>query len=128
MTTTCCTPSATAPSAPATREPALRKPRYSSSGTDQEFIIKVELPGVPKDAVSIDFDQNVLTVQASRRDTAPDSWKPLHRELSDLGYALRLRLNAPIDDAKLSAQFNDGVLTVTLPIREAAKPRQIAVN
>ncbi len=126
--TTCCTPSTTVPSTAAANEQALRKPRYSTSGTDQAYTIKVELPGVPKDAVTIGFDQNVLTIQAARRETAPGSWKPLHRELNDLGYALRLRLNAAIDEDKLNAQFSDGVLIVTLPIREAAKPRQIAVN
>jgi len=106
----------------------LRKPRYSTSASDQAYTIKVELPGVPKDAVTIGFDQNVLSVEAARREPVPSSWKPLHRELNDLGYALRLRLNAPIDEDKLSAQFTDGVVTITLPIREAAKPRQIAVN
>lgn len=126
--TTCCTPSTTAPSAPAANQQALRKPRYSTSASDQAYTIKVELPGVPKDAVTIGFDQNVLTLEAARREPVPSSWKPLHRELNDLGYALRLRLNAPIDEDKLSAQFTDGVLIVTLPIREAAKPRQIAVN
>lgn len=126
--TTCCTPSTTAPSAPAANEQALRKPRYSTSASDQAYTIKVELPGVPKDAVTIGFDQNVLSVEAARREPVPSSWKPLHRELNDLGYALRLRLNAPIDEDKLSAQFTDGVVTITLPIREAAKPRQIAVN
>lgn len=126
--TTCCTPSsATAPAA-ATNELPLRKPRYSTTSTDSAYTIKVELPGVAKDSVTISYDQSVLTVQAPRRVAAPESWKPLHRELNDLGYALRLRLNAPIDEDKLTAELTDGVLTVNLPIREAAKPRQIAIN
>ena len=126
--TTCCTPSsATAPAA-ASNELALRKPRYSTAGTDTAFTVKVELPGVAKDSVSISYDQSVLTIQAPRRVAAPESWKPLHRELNDLGYALRLRLNTPIDEDKVAAQFADGVLSVTLPIRGAAKPRQIAIN
>jgi HSP20 family protein len=126
--TTCCTPSPSATSAPAKVEQTLRKPRYSTSGTDQAYTIKVELPGVAKDSISIDFDQGVLTIQGQRKSTAPESWKPLHRELNDLGYALRLRLNSQVDEDKVSAQFADGVLTLTLPVRETAKPRQIAVN
>jgi HSP20 family protein len=126
--TTCCTPSTTTAPAAATHELPLRKPRYSTAGTDTAYTVKVELPGVAKDAVTIDFDQSVLTIQAPRKTVAPEAWKPLHRELNDLGYALRLRLNAPIDEDKVSAQFADGVLTVTLPIRETAKPRQIAIN
>jgi HSP20 family protein len=126
--TTCCTPSPSATSAPAKAEQTLRKSRYSADGTDQAYTIKVELPGVAKDSISIDFDQGVLTIQGQRKSTAPESWKPLHRELNDLGYALRLRLNSQVDEDKVSAQFADGVLTLTLPVRETAKPRQITVN
>ncbi len=57
----------------------------------------------------------------------PD-WKPLYRELSDVNYQLKLKLNVPVEDSKLSAKLEDGVLTLTLPVKEAAKPRTIAVS
>lgn len=106
----------------------LRKPRYEVQSATDAYTIRVELPGVPKDALSIDYDQDVLTIQGQRKAAAPENWKPLHRELNDLGYVLRLKLNAPVDEDELVAQLADGVLTLNLPIREAAKPRRIEIN
>lgn len=104
------------------------KPRYAVTSDDQSYVVRVELPGVPKDAVSIDFDKEVLSIKAARKNAVPESWKSVHRELNDLGYVLRLKLNSRVDEEKLSAQLVDGVLTLTLPIREAAKARKIEVN
>ena len=53
--------------------------------------------------------------------------KALHRELSPLSYLLRLRLNAPVNEEQMTAQFEDGVLSLRLPLKEVAKPRQIPV-
>jgi len=127
--TTCCSPtqSCTTEAASTAAQPTM-KPRYTTSGGDDAYVINVELPGVPKDAISIDLEKDVLTIQGTRKAPVPEAWKPLHRELNHLGYTLRLRLNAPVDDSKLTANFADGVLTVKLPIKEAAKPRRIEVN
>lgn len=114
--------------APETAAQTLRKPRYFVEASEDAYTIRVELPGVAKNAISIDHDQGVLTIQGQRKATTPESWKPLHRELNDLGYMLRLKLNAPVDEDKLVAQLADGVLSLILPIREAAKPRRIEIN
>ena len=125
MTATCTPPASTTA---ATEAFTSVKPRYAVSNGNESYVVRVELPGVPKNAVSIDFDKSVLTIKSARKSAVPDSWKPLHRELNDLGYTLRLKLDAPVDEEKLNAQLTDGVLTLTLPIREAAKPRRIEVN
>ena len=126
MTSTCNAPScATASSNVAER---TLNPRYAVTSNDQAYVVRVELPGVAKDAVKIDADKGVLTLQAARKNAVPETWKALHRELNDLGYTLRLKLNTQVDEDKLSAQFADGVLTLTWPVREAAKPRRIEVN
>lgn len=129
--TTCCTPATTtAPAAPdaAQAESQARKPRYAVQGSDQAYTIQVELPGVAKENVTIDYDADVLTIKGRRESTVPAAWKPLHRELNDQSYVLRLRLNAPVDETRLTAQLADGVLAINLPVREAAKPRRIEVN
>ncbi len=107
---------------------AAVKPRYAVTSDDQSYVVRVELPGVPKDAVSIDFDKEVLSIKADRKSAVPEGWKPVHRELNELGYLLRLKLNSRVDEEKLSAQLVDGVLTLTLPVRDAAKARKIEVN
>lgn len=128
MTASCCSPQTQAQTAAPTATEVQRKPRYAVTSTDEAYTLRVELPGVAKDGVSIDSDKGVLTIQGQRKSAAPESWKPLHRELNHTSYVLRLKLNARVDEDKLTAQLADGVLNVTLPVREAAKPRRIEVG
>jgi len=106
----------------------LQKPRYTVRSSAEAHEIRVELPGVPKSDVKIDLDQNILTVQTEGRNAVPETWMPLHRELSTADYLLRLRLHAPADADRLKATLENGILTLHLPIAEEAKPRQIAVE
>jgi HSP20 family protein len=74
------------------------------------------------------LDDGVLHLTAPRRSTVPENWKPLHRELSDAGYELRLKLNDRVDESRLSAGLEDGVLTLVLPVKETVKPRSISLQ
>jgi HSP20 family protein len=123
---TCCNPTQTQTQV---QEPSTAvRPRYRVQNAADSFSVQVELPGVKKENVNVNFDDNVLTVRARRSTTPPADWKPLHRELNDVDYLLRLKLNARVEDSKLSAQLADGVLTLALPVKETAKPRTIPVN
>lgn len=122
--TTCCTPTQTK----VQEETASVKPRYRVQNAAESYAVQVELPGVKKENVTINLDQNVLTVRGCRSTAVPADWKPLHRELSDVDYLLKLRLNVPVEDSKLSAHLADGVLNLTLPMKETAKPRTIPVS
>lgn len=125
-------PSSTA--APTAKAPAcgvnesLQKPVYSVSSTGDAFQVRIEMPGVPKAGVKVDFEDKMLTVRGERNKVTPESWKTLHRELPALNYQLRLRLNAPIDEERLAATMENGVLNLVLPVRETAKPRRITVQ
>ena len=123
--TTCCTPPAT--STTTQQETPGVKPRYNVDGDANAWSIRVELPGVKKENVTIGLDGEVLTIQAKRTSSVPSEWRALHRELSEEDFLLRLKLNAPVDENKLSAKLEHGVLTVALPAKEAAKPRTIPV-
>jgi len=124
---TCCTPRTDA-SAAQTSEPAGVKPRYTVDGDKVAYAIHVELPGVKKDDVTINIDSDVLTIHAKRAITAPADWKALHRELVEDDFDLRLKLNAPVDEGRLTASLDSGVLTVNLPVKETSKPRAILVS
>jgi HSP20 family protein len=126
MTTTCCNP--TPNQQTAETQSAAVKPRYFVDGTQEAYEVRVELPGVAKDGVNINLEDNVLTLRAQRKPGALSEWKTLHRELSGLDYLLRLRLNAQVDEDKMSAALDQGVLTLKLPVREAAKPRRIEIQ
>jgi HSP20 family protein len=104
------------------------KPRYMVNVAKDSYAVRVELPGVRKDSVHVNLDRDVLTIRAERKPITADGWKTLHRELHESSYGLRLKLNAPVDDAALSAKLEDGVLVLNLPLKETAKPRQIAVQ
>ena len=132
MNSTCC-PSSTSASTQAAPSnvgatESLQKPRFNIDRKDDAFVIRVEMPGVPKAGVKVEYHEEVLTVRGERSAPAPADWKPLHQELSNLNYELRLKVNSPVDDGKLSASLEDGVLTLTLPVKAAALPRQISVN
>lgn len=123
-----CSPSTCAPSATSGVTESLRKPLYNVNGSADAYEVRVELPGVPKNGVKLDLDDNILTVRGERNSAVPEGMKTLHRELSPLNYLLRLRLNTPVDEEKMTAKLEDGMLTIALPVRQAAKPRQITIQ
>jgi HSP20 family protein len=105
-----------------------RKPIYSVTGGPTAFDVRIEMPGVSKSGVTINLDQNILTVRGERAPVAADSWKALHRELSQHNYHIRLRLNSLVDPDTMKATMENGVLNLRLPVKETAKPRQIQVQ
>ena len=123
---TTCSPRNCTPATSGVTE-SLRKPLYNVKGSPEAYEVRVELPGVPKSNVKLDLEDNILTVRGERNTTVPEGVKAIHRELSPLSYVLRLRLNTPVDEEQMNAKLEDGVLTLRLPIKEAAKPRQIPV-
>jgi HSP20 family protein len=123
-----CTHSTCAPAAPSGVTESLRKPLYHVNGNAEAYEVRVEMPGVPKSGVKLNLEDNILTVRGERTSNAREGLKALHRELSALNYLLRLRLNTPVNEEKMTAKLEDGVLAITLPLRQTAKPRQITVN
>lgn len=123
---TTCSPRTSAPATSGVTE-SLRKPLYNVNGNSEAYEVRVEMPGVPKSGVKLDLEDNILTVRGERNATVPEGMKTLHRELSPLSYLLRLRLNTPVEEDKMTAKLEDGVLTLRLPLKEVAKPRQIPV-
>lgn len=96
--------------------------------TDENVVLMVDLPGVDAGTIDVDIDRGVLTVRAQR--TAPTiegaTW--LTRERSTGAVVRKLRLGDGIDTETVAADYADGVLTVTLPVAEGAKPRKVAVS
>ncbi len=124
---TTCSPRSSAPATSGVTE-SLRKPLYNVNSSTDAYEVRVEMPGVPKSGVKLDVEDNILTVRGERNVTVSAGMKALHRELSPLSYLLRLRLNTPVDEDRLTAKLDDGVLSIRLPIKETAKPRQIVVQ
>lgn len=133
MNTTCeneacvTTPTQTCnPTAGVTESP--QKPRYTVTNRDEAFEIAVDLPGVPKSAVQVQLEDDILTVRGERHTATPEAWKTRHREISAQPFLLRLRVNTPVNDEQLTASLEDGVLKVNLPLKTPAKARKIEVQ
>lgn len=103
------------------------KPLHQITENDDTFGVVVELPGVAKDALEITAEENQIRVVGRRTWKQPDGWTALHRETVDAPYELVLQHDNAIEVEKVSAEFRDGLLRLTLPKHEAVKPRKIAV-
>jgi HSP20 family protein len=93
-----------------------------------EIRILAELPGVSPDDVKISVENNVLTVHGTKHQATEEKSDRVHRyERSYGAFERSFTLPATVDAEKIKARYEHGVLTVTLPKAEKAKPRQIEV-
>lgn len=92
------------------------------------FVIHFDLPGVDPESIDVEVERNVLTLSADR------SWRPI--EGDDVVAAERLHgqfrrqllIGDGLDPDKMHVTYEQGVLTITLPVAERSKPRKFAVN
>jgi HSP20 family protein len=91
------------------------------------FVIELDLPGVRPDTLDIDVERNVLTVRAERPARNGD-WEMLASERPTGLFSRQLVLGDNLDLDKVSADYVDGVLRLTVPVAEKAKPRKIEVS
>lgn len=122
----CNCPTETAP----TKEPneTIHRPQFRISGNADGTTVSVALPGVRKEDLKLTLLESGLRVEAGRHDEVPETWKT-HRDPGSVRrYGLDLRLGSRLDGTRTTAVLDAGVLTLQVPIREEAKPRQIQVN
>jgi len=94
-----------------------------------QLSVTVDLPGVRREDIQISFNDGVLTLAAERKagaEVKEDGY--LRRERYAGRYERRLAVRTPVNVEGVKAVYRDGVLTVTLPKLEAAKPKQISVT
>ena len=104
------------------------KPVYEVTATDDAYGLTVSLPGVAKDGLEITAEEGQIRIVGRRAWKQPEGWTALHRETVDAPFELVLGHENAIDTEKVSAELRDGLLRVSLPKPEAAKPRKIAVG
>lgn len=96
--------------------------------TEAGFEVALDMPGVDPKAIQIQVEEQVLTVQAERRPAAPKE-SSVHRSERPTGtFSRSFTLPGSVDGTRVEARYDAGVLTVTLPKREEAKPRTIQVK
>jgi HSP20 family protein len=94
-----------------------------------EIVLRAELPGLKREDLDIRVENNTLTLRGERKHDAEVKQESYHRvERSYGAFSRSFSLPATVNTEKVQATFADGVLTITLPMREEAKPRQIQVQ
>ena len=91
-------------------------------------VVHLEVPGVPPDQITIEAQGRTLTVAGKRDSTAPEG-SGFHRRERDSGaFSRSLQLPEDLDVARTEASYAHGLLTLRVPKKEAATPRQISVR
>jgi HSP20 family protein len=102
-------------------------PRADVELSEHGYVIHAELPGVDKSGLEITLDKGELTIVGHRQIEAP-SGELIHREIRHYDFRRIYKLDPAVDTAKVTARFDHGVLTLSLPKTESVKPRQILVD
>jgi HSP20 family protein len=104
-------------------------PAIDVSDDDERYTITVELAGAKKDDVHVELHEGVLTIRGEKRSEREErKERRRYTERTYGAFRRSLRLPPDADAERLEAKFTDGVLTLTIPKSEEAKPRTIAIK
>ncbi|MEV7775789.1 Hsp20/alpha crystallin family protein [Kitasatospora sp. NPDC086791] len=93
------------------------------------FVIALDLPGVPLEAIEVDVLGRVVTVKAERRPTPRgENARTRLAERSHGVFERRIQLADSLDPGRIAAHLQDGVLTLTVPVTSASRPRKITIR
>jgi HSP20 family protein len=94
-----------------------------------EVVLKAELPEMKREDISVTFENGVLTLKGERKFEQETTKENYHRVERRHGtFSRSFTLPNTVDASRISAAYKDGILTIRLPQREEAKPKQIDVN
>jgi HSP20 family protein len=99
------------------------------SNGQHELVLKAELPEMKEEEIDLTVEENTLTLRGERKVDTEVTEEQFHRIERRYGsFARTFALPPTVDTAKVSAEYKAGVLTIRLPLREEAKPKQIKVQ
>jgi len=90
------------------------------------LVVKADLPGVEKENLDLQVENNLLTIRG--KPTHTTAGEAIYREYELVNFFRQFELNEKVDQTKISAELKHGVLTLQLPKAEEAKPRKIQVR
>ena len=96
--------------------------------TESEIVVKAEVPGMERKDITLNLENNVLTLRGERRFLKEAKEENYHRiERSYGGFSRAFTIPVTVEDEKIRADYKEGVLTIVLPKKEQAKPKQIRI-
>ena len=105
------------------------KPVFDVTETQDEYRIKVAVPGIDKDDINIEIRDNVLTISGERKETKKTDKEEYHiREITYGKFSRSLKLPVAVNHESVTAKSEDGILNITLPKSEAVKPKKIEIE
>ncbi|MGL5928316.1 MAG: Hsp20/alpha crystallin family protein [Dermatophilaceae bacterium] len=96
--------------------------------TGEVYVATIDLPGVDPGTIDVDVEDRTLTIRAERRQQTQDDVQWLSHERPTGTFARQLTLGYGVALDRIAADYSDGVLTLTIPVAEEARPRKIAVS
>lgn len=96
--------------------------------TPEALTVVLEMPGVDRDSIEASVENDVVTIEGRLDFTKYEGMQPVYTEYNVGHFARSFEISNKIDQTKISAQMNDGVVTIVLPKAEQAKPRKIQVS
>ena len=94
----------------------------------EQFFVHLDLPGVDADSIELTAENNMLTVSAERRFESEDQDQVVIQERPQGQFTRQLLLGDSLDVDRIEANYENGVLTLSIPVAEQAKPRRISVG
>ncbi|HUL69992.1 MAG TPA: Hsp20/alpha crystallin family protein [Gemmatimonadales bacterium] len=124
------------PFAPLGYEPFTRtfegyafEPALDLVETEKEYVIRLEVPGIPKENLDVNLEGEILTVTGHKEKVAKDKGENYLWEEREAGKFMRaIRLPKPVEAAKIEAAAVEGVLTIHLPKKEVALKNKILIK
>jgi HSP20 family protein len=96
--------------------------------TDAEFIVRLDLPGAARESIRVAVERGSLTIAADLMTGVQQASRTVHREILWNRYERRFNLGTGIDEGRITAEVQHGVLTVHVPKSDAMRPREIPVH
>jgi HSP20 family protein len=96
--------------------------------TDTAYMVRVETPGMEKDDIKIEFEQNILTVSGEKKTEKEEKSEKYHRVERRYGSFCRSLRLTEVDGEKITAVYKNGVLEITVPKAEKAQPKKISIE
>ena len=103
-------------------------PRTNLYETGEGFEIRAEVPGIEKEDLHVKIQGNYLEISGSRKSDTPDGYTSHKKERGTTAFSRSFTLPADVDSSKVEATLKDGILYLTLPKSEAAKPKKITIG
>jgi HSP20 family protein len=93
-----------------------------------EFVVEFDLPGIEPDSIDLDVERNVLTVRAERKPSTGPDVELVASERPRGVFSRQVILGDTLDPEHIEAAYKAGVLRLTIPVAEKAKPRKISIS